>query len=223
MIKKIDKKYILLLLSTFVFILLAVLVSTKATYKVDAEIFLYFKNQVYKSISIGPAWLLDFFLNITHFGNVKPVVSVTVLFSFYLIVFKKGYLADIFLLQVIGAGLSDLLLKNVFARPRPLNMPHLVYVNTHSFPSGHAAMSIVIYFSCAFILTYPITNKKLKTYILTAAAIFSFIIGFSRIYISVHYLTDVLAGWALGLTWFSIGWILMETKSKLSFKNVHDE
>jgi undecaprenyl-diphosphatase len=223
MMKKIDNKYILLFLSTLVFVLLAVLVSTQATYKFDAEIFLYFKGRVYKSISTGPAWLLDYFLNVTRFGNVKPVVLISVVFSFYLVILKKGFLADIFLLQVIGAGLSDIILKSIFARPRPLTMPHLVYVDTHSFPSGHAAMSIVVYFSCVFILTYPLTYKKLKTYILTAAAFFSFILGFSRIYLGVHYLTDVLAGWALGLIWFSIGWILIETKGKLSFKNIHNE
>lgn len=223
MINKIDNKYFLFLLSTFIFILLAVLVSTRVTYKVDSEIFIYFESHAYKSITMRSVWLLDFFLNITRFCNIKPVVLVSALVSFYLIILKKGYLADIFLLQVIGAGLSDEILKSVFARPRPLTALHLVNVNTHSFPSGHAAMSIVIYLSCAFILTYSLTNKKFKTYILTAAAFFSFIIGLSRIYLSAHFLTDVLAGWALGLIWFSIGWILIETKSKLSIKNTGDE
>ncbi len=209
--------------SLFVFIIIVVLVSKNITKNFDLFVLLSFRNSVNKYLPTGSSWLLDFFKDVTSLGGVTNVVLISVIITGILIIIHKHFLLRIFLISVIFGGASDLILKDIFTRPRPTVVPHLVQVNTFGFPSGHATMSFIIYFSIALMLNYSGINIKLKTYLLWTAVFLVLIIGISRIYLGVHYPTDILGGWALGTFWVSIEWILIKTKSKLNFENSKDE
>jgi undecaprenyl-diphosphatase len=107
-----------------------------------------------------------------------------------------------------GAGLSSLL-KLGFERPRPDLVAHLVEVQTLSFPSGHAMVSAVIYLTLGALLAQVHGSIRLKIYILSVAVILTLLIGISRVYLGVHWPTDVLAGWAAGAAWAIMSWAVV--------------
>jgi len=97
-------------------------------------------------------------------------------------------------------------LKGFYDRPRPDLVPHMTQVDSPSFPSGHAQESAVIYFTLAAMLARLVEPRRLKLYFLGLAALFSFLVGMSRVYLGVHYPSDVLAGWMAGLAWAVLLW-----------------
>jgi len=216
--KNLLTNYICLFSSIFTFIIIAVLVSKNITNNLDYFVLLSFRNPVNKYLPIGPSWLLDFFKDATSLGGLTIVALISVITVGILIITHRRFVLRVFLISVILGGVSDLILKEIFSRQRPSVVLHLVQVNTFGFPSGHATMSVVIYFSIVLIVIYSGVNKKLKTYLLWTAVFLVLIIGISRIYLGVHYPTDILAGWSLGMFWISIEWILIKTKSKLNFE-----
>ena len=221
--KRIYAYYVYLFSSVIAFIIIAILISKQETNYFDYTILLLLRNSADTSIPLGPPWLLDFFKDVTALGSVVVVVIISVLTSVFLIIKRKYLFLWIYLLTVLGGGLSDLILKEIFARKRPSIVPHLVDAENFSFPSGHAAMSVVIYISLAFILIYSQINVKLKLYIISIACFLALLVGFSRIYLGVHYPTDVLAGWSLGIFWVSLGWLLIQTYEKERLKSTKDE
>ncbi len=215
---KSNRILIILSISIFVFCFIALLVSSGSTANIDDLILLSFRQNGNTSIPVGPAWLMDFMTDISSLGSVSIIVAVTLFVSGCMIVKKNFNLLWIILFAAIGGGLLDLLLKYLFARPRPEIVPHLVNVESWSFPSGHSVMSAVIYLSLAVIFIPVDMDRSIKKYILTSAVIISFLIGVSRIYLGVHYPSDVLAGWMLGTAWCCISMLLAErlTNRKLS-------
>lgn len=120
-----------------------------------------------------------------------------------IIVWKKRHfhLLPLALLSSLSLPLNYLL-KFLISRPRPI-ISSLIYEPTASFPSGHAMNSLVFYLTLAIILRSQTKNKLLKKIVLPLAGILSLLIGFSRIYLGVHYPTDVLGGYFFGLIWFA--------------------
>jgi len=118
----------------------------------------------------------------------------------------------------IGAGVSTVvwlkqdrqatLLKDVFQRPRPEIVPHLVYAGSSSFPSGHSMMSALTYLTLAALLARSQERRRLKAFFLLLAVLVTFMVGVSRVYLGVHWPTDVLAGWMAGTTWALLCWTL---------------
>jgi undecaprenyl-diphosphatase len=97
-------------------------------------------------------------------------------------------------------------LKRGFARPRPALVPHGVLVHTASFPSGHAMLSAVVYLTLGAVLARVQPQRRLKAYVLTVAVVLTMLVGLSRIYLGVHWPTDVLAGWVAGAAWALMVW-----------------
>ena len=93
------------------------------------------------------------------------------------------------------------LLKRVFDRPRPTVVPQLIVETSPSFPSGHAMMSAVIYLTLGTLLAQLCPRWRERVYVLTVAGVLAVLIGLTRLYLGVHYPTDVLAGWTVGLAW----------------------
>ena len=107
----------------------------------------------------------------------------------------------------LGGGLVlNFFLKSWFDRPRPDLVPHLAHVSSASFPSGHSLLSAVVYFTLAALLARMALDRRHKIYIVGVAIFFSFLVGISRVYLGVHYPTDVLAGWTLGIVWAILCW-----------------
>jgi undecaprenyl-diphosphatase len=92
-------------------------------------------------------------------------------------------------------------------RPRPELVSHLVEVQTSSFPSGHATLSAVVYLTIGALLAREQKSRRTRLYVMTVAILMALLIGCSRVYLGVHWPTDVLAGWAIGSGWAMLCWI----------------
>jgi undecaprenyl-diphosphatase len=113
---------------------------------------------------------------------------------------KKGL--ALFICGCIATGLLlETILKDIFDRPRPDIVPEATYARGSSFPSGHAMMSAIVYLSLGASLARFHRRKAVKVYSLIIAAFLTFLIGVTRVYLGVHWPTDVLAGWAAGGIW----------------------
>ena len=110
------------------------------------------------------------------------------------------------LVATLGGLLLNLATKGIIHRGRPAVVPHLREIATTSFPSGHAMLSAVVYLTLGMMLTRIVTDRKTKLYFLVMAGILTMLVGTSRVYLGVHYPTDVLAGWMLGIVWALVCW-----------------
>jgi len=160
------------------------------------------------AVPIGPRWLAEAGRDFTALGGYAVLTMLTTIVAVYLSLMKKHHAAWL----LVGATLSGLaimeMLKSQVARPRPDIVPHLSYVNSASFPSGHAMMSAVVYLTLGAMLARLVESRRVKTYVLSVALLLTFLIGVSRVYLGVHNPTDVLAGWTAGLVWAVLCWLL---------------
>ncbi len=106
--------------------------------------------------------------------------------------------------SIISATVLELVLKELFARPRPALVPHLSYVISPSFPSGHSILAAAVYLTLGALLARVEKRLIVKAYVLTWALLLAVLVGVSRVYQGVHWPTDVLAGWAAGAAWAAL-------------------
>jgi undecaprenyl-diphosphatase len=127
----------------------------------------------------------------------------------FLVMTRKGHAAAFVILSVGGGVLISETMKALYARARPDLVPHAAEVYSASFPSGHSMMSAVVYLTLGALVARTQANRAVKRYIVTLAVILAILVGLSRIYLGVHWPTDVLAGWALGGAWALVCWFVM--------------
>ena len=120
---------------------------------------------------------------------------------------------------ISGAVLSSLL-KLGFDRPRPDLVPHLTHVYSASFPSGHAMVSAVVYLTLGTLLTRIVSGIWLKIFVMAVAVLLTGLIGLSRLYLGVHWPSDVLAGWAAGAAWALVWWTVANVINLENGKNL---
>ncbi|GAC14617.1 phosphatase PAP2 family protein [Aliiglaciecola lipolytica] len=171
------------------------------TPEIDQYIILAFRHANDLSDPIGPKWVEEMMRDITALGGVAILASFTFFVTVFLLIENKPKLAMALVLTIASGMLVSFSLKYGITRPRPDLVPHGSYVYTASFPSGHAMLSALVYFSLAGMLSYLPVRKRVKTYFFIVAAIFTLAIGVSRVYLGVHWPTDVLAGWLMGIGW----------------------
>jgi undecaprenyl-diphosphatase len=160
---------------------------------------------------VGRGWIQQMWLNITALGSVTIVLLFSTIVVGYLAMLGEWRTAGVVVGGIVGAMLTSTLLKGVFDRPRPDIVPHMVDVASASFPSGHSLVSAVVYPTLGSLLTRLVEHWRLKIYFLAVAMLLTVLIGVSRIYLGVHYPTDVLAGWMLGLGWGIVCWLVLRT------------
>ena len=149
---------------------------------------------------IGPAWVEEAARDITALGGVAVLTLLVTLVVIHFLLRGKWRTGAFLAFVVVTGTLISNALKVFFDRPRP-DLTGIVHVATASFPSGHATVSAVTYLSLGVVLARASDRKRLKLFYIAAAIFLTGIVGLSRLYLGVHYPTDVAAGWALGAAW----------------------
>jgi undecaprenyl-diphosphatase len=150
---------------------------------------------------IGPAWVEEMMRDFTALGSTGVLAVMVLGIAGFLAMTRKGHAALLVLVSVAGGVLISQTMKWAYARPRPDLVPHGAEVFTASFPSGHSMMSAVVYLTLGALLARTQLDRTVKAYILAVAVLLTVLVGVSRVYLGVHWPTDVLAGWALGGLW----------------------
>ena len=194
------------------FIEVTMMVSRGSMQAFDDQVMRAMRRADDPAVAIGPVALTQFARDITALGSYSTLILV-VLIS---VLFLSAARQRVALRTLAGASASGylamLVLKSVFQRPRPDVVPHLIDSHSTSFPSGHAMMSAVIYVTLAFQLLSVIKHWRVRLAIMLTAILLTTLIGMSRIFLGVHFPTDVLAGWTAGLVW-SLLWVLLSRRS----------
>ena len=173
----------------------------------DKAILLAMRNPNNLSDPIGPAWFEEAARDVSALGSMTVLALITgAVLGYLLIVGRKRVAAFLAVAVIGGTGLSSLL-KVLFDRGRPEVVTHATEVFTASFPSGHAMLSAVTYLTLAALLMRIQTQNRVRLYFLTLAMTATVLVGLSRIYLGVHWPTDVLAGWCIGAAWASLCWL----------------
>jgi undecaprenyl-diphosphatase len=154
---------------------------------------------------IGPPWLKEFSRDVTSLGSMGFLGFVTAATIGYLLLIRQRALALLMGVAVIGGMLVSTLLKLGFNRARP-DLPHLVEVYTASFPSGHATLSAITFLTLAALLARVHEQRRVQVYFMALAILLTVAVGVSRVYLGVHYASDVLAGWCVGSGWAILCW-----------------
>ncbi len=210
-----DRGELALLAGAFVFVLLLLIVIKLAaevlegeTLGFDRRILLALRNPQDPSVPIGPRWLVNAALDITALGS-STVIGLTVMAVSGFLVFQGMWRNGLFVVFATGSAfVVNESLKELFHRARPDVVPHLREVVTMSFPSGHALMSAVVYLTLGA-LSMRIAERRLtRFYCMAMAMLITALVGASRVYLGVHYPTDVFAGWLIGLGWALLCWML---------------
>ncbi len=150
---------------------------------------------------IGPWWLKKAMVDLTALGGGPFLTLLTLAAAGYLIAARQPGMAALVVIAIAGGGLAGNLLKWIFVRARPDLVPHLVSVDSASFPSAHAMNSAVTFLTLGVLLSRTQKDKSVKAYLMGVAIFLTLIVGFSRVYLGVHWPTDVVAGWAVGAAW----------------------
>ena len=210
-----DRGELVLLAGGVVLLLLLLIVITLAgevlegeTLKFDKRILLALRNPRDPSVPIGPPWLVSAALDITALGSVT-VIGLTVAAVAGFLVLQGMWRTGLFVTLASGGALVvNAALKQFFQRPRPDVVPHLREVMTMSFPSGHALTSAVVYLTLGALSMRIAERRVTKFYCMAVAMLITALVGASRVYLGVHYPTDVLAGWLIGLSWALLCWLV---------------
>ena len=155
----------------------------------------------------GPAWVEEVGRDITALGGVAVLVIITLVVVGFLLMIRKVAMMWLMIAAVGGGLIVSSVLKHLVDRPRP-SVLHRAYVYTSSFPSGHSMMSAIVYLTLGSLLARIVHRRRLKLYFLFVAMLLTFLVGVSRVYMGVHYPTDVLAGWTAGLVWAILCWLV---------------
>lgn len=202
--------FVLLAGAVWGFVKLADEVTAGATESIDQTILLALRNPDDVTDPLGPAWFEEMARDITSFGGIGVLLLITAAAAGFLILQHKYHLA-IYLLVATGGGLlASTLLKAAFDRPRPDLVPHAQAVYTSSFPSAHSMMSAATLLTIGALLAEVQQSLRLKTYLMSVAVLTTMLVGLSRVYLGVHWPTDVLAGWTAGAGWALLCWGVAE-------------
>jgi undecaprenyl-diphosphatase len=176
----------------------------------DQRILLAMRTDTDPTDPIGPIWVEELARDVTALGSMGFVTFLTLASAGFLALQGKRHPA-LYLIVAVSTGTAiSLALKSIFDRPRPDLVPHAQAVYTSSFPSGHTMLSTLAFFTVAAILASAQTNRRLKAYLLCLAAFLSLAVGLTRIYLGVHWPTDVLAGWTAGAAWALLCWTIAD-------------
>ena len=185
----------------FGLILLGSEVAEGDTFALDKAILVGLRHRNDLASPIGPAWLLRGLEDFTALGSAAVLTLITVLATGYLLAIRKRSHALFVAVSIAGGAILSGLIKAAFVRPRPEIVPHLVHVTSPSFPSGHSMNSAIVYLTLAVLLARSERDHRVQAYLIGIALLLTLLVGFTRVYLGVHWPSDVLAGWSVGAMW----------------------
>lgn len=159
---------------------------------------------------VGPEWLAIGVRDVTALGGHTLVIAIGLIVAGYLAVIGRWPRSLLIGATIAGAILLGALLKLGAARPRPEVVAHLVDVYSLSFPSSHALLAAVVYPTVGALLAGTQTSRPVRVFVMTVAIATTVLVGLTRLYLGVHWPTDVVAGWLIGGTWAAACWKLAQ-------------
>jgi undecaprenyl-diphosphatase len=198
-------RLLIVFLGTWAFLALAHEMHTGATQDLDERVMRAIRRADDPGVPVGPAWLQDTARDVTSLGGYSVLILLVAMVAGFLQLHGKRGETRFLVGAALSGYLVGLALKAYFVRPRPTVVPQLELAYQTSFPSGHSMMSAIIYLTLGALLTQFAGNlPRLRTYFLLCALFLTGSVGISRVYLGVHYPTDVLAGWTAGLVWANL-------------------
>lgn len=150
---------------------------------------------------VGPAWLVGVALDLTALGSGAVLLLIVALAAGFLALTRHSRQMWLLLAASVLGAVGSASIKGLIGRERPDETLHLAEVSSASFPSGHAMIGAVVWLTLAAVLSATRERRRERLYIIAGALLVTGIIGLTRVYLRVHYTTDVLAGWSVGLCW----------------------
>ncbi|MEI9406502.1 phosphatase PAP2 family protein [Mesorhizobium argentiipisi] len=173
----------------------------------DTEILLAFRHAGQPDSPIGPPWLEGAVRDVTALGSTAVLVLITTATILYLLLIRRPSTALFMFAAVAGGQVLSSLLKFEVDRPRPDLVSHLVNETSLSFPSGHAMLSAITYLTLGSLAARFLPDRRTKVFVLCLAVLTTVLVGASRVYLGVHWPSDVLAGWCAGFAWAMLCWL----------------
>lgn len=190
------------------FMLLGRYATGDAPHAWDNGILLALRNPGDLSDPVGPPFVLEIMRDVTTLAGWPALTIVIAILCGYLALRGAWMTVMLLLAAVIGESLIVEGLKAHFMRERPSIVPHLVAAGNYSFPSGHATSAAAVYLTLGVIIARASAQRAVRIYCVAAAALMALATAFTRVYLGVHYPSDVLAGLSLGAAWAAIIWIV---------------
>lgn len=166
----------------------------------DNAILMVFRDPGNVDQVIGPVWVHEMVRDITALGSFSLLGLIVLGVCVYLILVRKRSAALLVIVSVLGGTILSTVLKMTYNRPRP-EFEAMSTQFTASFPSGHAMLSAVTFLTVGALLARLAPSRALQIFSIVMAILLTLLVGVSRIYMGVHFPSDVLAGWCLGAAW----------------------
>lgn len=183
------------------FVVIADQVVGGETKQFDQRVLLSLRNPADLTDPLGPLWVEELVRDFTALGGLAVMVTLTIGVVGYFVLDGRTRTAWFITIAVVGGTGLSILMKRSFDRPRPDLVPHGSHVSMASFPSGHTLISTTAYLTLGSLLAGVQKRRRMKGFVFVFAMLLTWMVGFSRVYLGVHWPTDVLAGWLIGLSW----------------------
>jgi undecaprenyl-diphosphatase len=190
------------------------------THGLDSLIIYALRVPGHPQTPIGPAWLTTAATDVTSLGSISVLAIIVILVSGLVFSLRRVREGTVLLLASVGGIVLTGLLKDLFQRDRPPLILHLAPAVNASFPSGHATLSATVYLTLGALIAHFAQRRRVRVYALTAAVVLAVTVGCSRVYLGVHWPTDVLAGWCVGAAWALACWSIAVLWERLAGKRL---
>jgi len=182
-----------------VFIKIGRSVSVAGTDELDQAILMFFRNT--PDDPVGSYHFQAAVMHVSALGSGAVTGLIVLLVTLFCAFAGHWRYAALMVACSAGTGFAMWILKDFYERDRPSVVTHIDPPGGHSFPSGHSMISAALYMTLAVLLSRTLERRRLRVFVIAAGAFIALLIGVSRMYLGVHYPTDVLAGWTAGLIW----------------------
>jgi undecaprenyl-diphosphatase len=179
------------------------------THALDERLVLFFRNPADLNDPIGPHGFEEAVRDITALGGFTVVTLATLVGVLAFAFHGRLRHAAVLLGAVLLALVSSEGMKALYGRPRPDLVPHGSFVYSASFPSGHSTLSAATFLTLAMLISSLERRRRSKALVYVLALLLLATVGLSRVYLGVHWPSDVLAGWCLGAAWAFLAWVVL--------------